>query len=415
VPELDSLDTSELKNYLLSVSLSKKGLAASFLYFKRNKYCIHISILPFLNKYYWRFSVMKISITFQSIHKLIPSRKLFKLLIGFSASIQLIIITYNHLSGYSVLDDSIHFVSKLIIGTLLSLIGAYLIAYPDLIIIRSLTKRFSWEKNTFFRAVIQFTLSIILAAAVSTFVTVLSHSINQYEDGLIKNLLNNALIFSVCNILMMIILEAWIFFEEGSESKRKSEQLERQLSQIRFEVLKNQINPHFLFNSLNVLSGLIETNTAKAQDFIDEFSHIYRYVLETIEQPVVTLGQELTFARSYIYLQQIRYEQSINFTVDLPTHLLNQYLPPLSLQVALENACKHNQITPSKPLQISILHEDSLLIIRNNLQLKISGSKKSGVGQENLTKRYAMISGQKPSFRMKENSYEVKLPLIKEA
>ena len=357
---------------------------------------------------------MKRFINFQSIHKLIPFSKLFKLLIGVAASVQLIIITYNHLSGFFVLDSSVHFISRFILGTVLSLIAAFLIAYPDLMIIQYLNKRLAWERNTFTRTIIQFVLSIILAVAVSTFITILSHFLNEYEEGLLINLLYNALIFSVCNLLMMIILEAWVFFEEGSESKRKSEQLERELVQIRFEVLKNQINPHFMFNSLNVLSGLIETNTQKAQDFIDEFSQIYRYVLETIEQPLVTLHKELSFARSYIFLQQIRYGDNINFSVDLPTHLLDYYLPPLSLQVALENACKHNQITAAKPLQLSITNENALLVIRNCIQLKKSGSKKSGLGQENLTKRYAMVSSEKPTFRMKAKSYHVTLPLIKD-
>ncbi|WP_428236745.1 sensor histidine kinase [Gracilimonas sp.] len=351
---------------------------------------------------------------FQSIHQLIPFSKLFKLLIGVSACVQLIVITYNHLSGYSVLDDTIHFIAKFTLGTFLSLIAAFLIAYPDLMIIQSLNKKLSWQKSTFTRAILQFVLSTILAVSVSTIITFLSHSLSEYQGGLLKNLLYNALIFSVCNLIMMIILEAWIFFEESNESKRKSEQLERELVQIRFEVLKNQINPHFMFNSLNVLSGLIETNTQKAQDFIDEFSQIYRYVLQTIEEPLVTLHKELSFARSYIFLQQIRYGENLNFSVDLPTHLLDYYLPPLSLQVALENACKHNQISPDKPLQLSITNEDDFLVIQNNIKLKKSGSKKGGIGQKNLAKRYSMVSSVKPTFRMKAKSYEVTLPLIKD-
>ena len=125
-----------------------------------------------------------------------------------------------------------------------------------------------------------------------------SHLIGPYADGLVANLINNSLIGIVLNTIFIISLEAWIFFKESYTSKLKAEKLERELSQIRLEVLKNQLNPHFLFNSLNVLSGLISRDQKKAKQFIDEFAMIYRYVLETIEQTVVRINDEFEFLQS---------------------------------------------------------------------------------------------------------------------
>ncbi|MBN2806317.1 MAG: PAS domain S-box protein [Prolixibacteraceae bacterium] len=197
-----------------------------------------------------------------------------------------------------------------------------------------------------------------------------------------------------------------------TETNTKLLKVQKENLQAQFEVLKQQVNPHFLFNSLNVLSSLIDKDIAKAQLFIDEFSQIYRYVLETIEKTVVTLGKELGFVRSYIFLQQIRYGDNLNFTVNLPSKLLKLYMPPLSLQVVLENAIKHNIVNESHPLHINISHVDAWLIVSNSIQPKISMGNSTGLGQKNMVKRYALISDKEPTFQVINNQYVVKLPLL---
>lgn len=182
--------------------------------------------------------------------------------------------------------------------------------------------------------------------------------------------------------------------------------------QSQFEALKSQINPHFMFNSLNVLSGLINADVAKAQLFIDEFSQIYRYVLETIDQPVVTLNKEFDFMRSYLFLQQIRYGESLTYSVDIVAEQLQLLVPPLSLQVLLENAMKHNIVNEEKPLKIEIYSEGDFLFIKNPIQPKISGTS-TGLGLKNLIKRYALICQLEPLFKVENNYYIAKIPLIK--
>ena len=197
-----------------------------------------------------------------------------------------------------------------------------------------------------------------------------------------------------------------------TEANTKLLQVQKENLQSQFEVLKQQVNPHFLFNSLNVLSSLINKDISKAQLFIDEFSQIYRYVLETIEKTVVTLGKELGFARSYVFLQQIRYGENLIFTINLPSDLLQFYMPPLSLQVVLENAIKHNIVNENHILNITIVNDENWLIVSNNIQPKISMGRSTGLGQKNMVKRYSLISERVPLFQVINNQYIVRLPLL---
>jgi len=196
-----------------------------------------------------------------------------------------------------------------------------------------------------------------------------------------------------------------------TEVNTKLLKVQKENLQSQFEVLKSQINPHFMFNSLNVLSGLINVDIDKAQLFIDEFSQIYRYVLETIEQTVVTLNEELEFMRSYLFLSQIRYGKSLTYTVNILAEKLQLLVPPLSLQVLLENAIKHNIVNESKPLEIEILSQGDYLIVKNPIQLKISGTS-TGLGLKNLIKRYSLISKLEPTFMVVNNHYVASIPLI---
>jgi LytS/YehU family sensor histidine kinase len=262
------------------------------------------------------------------------------------------------------------------------------------------------------RLLIQTSFAVFISIIVSTAISLWANWLTPYSEDFTGVLVYNAMIYSVVNILLMSILEGWIYYSESRQARQIAENLQEELTQIKFEVLKSQINPHFMFNSLNVLSGLINVDVAKAQLFIDEFSQIYRYVLETIEQPVVSLNKELEFMRSYLFLQKIRYGENLTFTVNIPVDLLPLVVPPLSLQVLLENAIKHNIVNESKPLKIEILNEDDYLIIKNNIQPKISGTS-TGLGLKNLIKRYALISKLEPSFQVVNNHYVAKIPLIK--
>lgn len=326
----------------------------------------------------------------------------------------MIVILYNHISGYYILDGYAHFFIRLLRGSILSLLAGFLISYPDLFIIRYLNKIAPWGKSAIKRVPLQLGLTVLIAGIIAICITLLANLISVYTDHDVASIvITNVLIYIVVNIVVMTIFEGWILFVERTQAKQMADILQAELSQIKFEVLKSQINPHFMFNSLSVLSGLINKDVKKAQQFIDEFSHIYRYVLETIEQPVATVSEELDFTRSYLFLQQIRYGKDLSYSINIPADLLNLLAPPLSLQVVLENATKHNIVNETKPLSIEIYNEGLYLVVKNNIQPKFSKGVSTGLGLKNLVKRYAMITDIEPEFVVKTNHYIAKLPLIK--
>lgn len=348
---------------------------------------------------------------FKKNHSAFPASKLIKILIFVSLGMQIIVLSQIYFFKVDLFDDPIQFLIRLFRGTVLSFMAGLILGYPYRILIIFLNKRLPWKKKFVKRFSLQFTLAILAGLLITPVILIPAGFVFTMEHDF-QTILNNAYYLIVLSLFLMIILEASIYFHESSDANLKAENLEKELSQIRFEVLKSQINPHFLFNSLNVLSGLINSDVSKAQQFIDEFSHIYRYVLETIEQPVSSLNKELDFTRSYLFLQQIRYGENLTYTVDIPSKLLDLVLPPLSLQIVLENTTKHNIISESKPLQIDILNEGRFLVVKNNIQPKIFTGTSTRLGLKNLVRRYALISKSEPTFRIENNHYVAKLPLI---
>lgn len=343
----------------------------------------------------------------------LPFRKLVYLMLTLTIGVQLVVISYNHFTGFYTLSGWAHFGVRFGRGLLLSLMAGSLMALPDLWLIQWLHQRVPWSGRVSERLALQLPLTVAIAIAVGFATTFAADALHPYQNPLSTVLQYNSLIFSIVNIVLMATLEGMLSFWENRVSQARAQALEQELSQIRFEVLKHQINPHFMFNSLNVLSGLIEQDKAKAQDFVDEFALIYRYVLETIEQPLVDLKSELRFSRSYLFLQQLRYGEGVKVNITVPAAYLDQLLPPLSMQVVLENAIKHNIANASKPLYIKVGVENGHLVVRNNLQPKVSNTYSAGLGQRNLTNRYQMVNAKVPTFTVKTSNYEVRLPLIK--
>lgn len=181
-----------------------------------------------------------------------------------------------------------------------------------------------------------------------------------------------------------------------------------------YESLKNQVNPHFLFNSLNALTSLVYEDQDKATKFIKQLSGVYRYVLDTRGREVVALEEELLFLNSYLFLQQIRYGGKL--VIKNTLQQLKGNVPPLALQMLVENAIKHNIISEAQPLIIHLYEENNNIVVTNNLQLKKDLSEGlSGVGLENIKRRYEFLSNRKVEVLKNENSFCVKLPILTEA
>ncbi len=181
------------------------------------------------------------------------------------------------------------------------------------------------------------------------------------------------------------------------------------------ESLKNQLDPHFLFNSLNVLSALIDENPAQAQTFTASMSKIYRYVLDQKDKEAVTVAEELDFAHTYAELLKTRFDDSVQFSFAVRQEDMQKWVVPLSLQLLLENAIKHNFATSHKPLKIIIGTENGTLTIENNLQSRPMVKDREGIGLSNIVQRYALITPLHVKIEQTENYFKVKIPMLDQA
>lgn len=335
------------------------------------------------------------------------------LVVALSLLIQLIVLPYNHFTGYSLLGSFIEFLLSLFINTFISSLAGIVVVLLDLVIIRFLNKRVAWSGKVIKRVMTQLLFALLLAVAVSTVITLFTDFvIHRYKQDLLEVLIINAIIVSVTNIMLMTILEGWLFFNESRRVNVVTGTLRYELSQVKYDILKSQINPHFMFNSLNILSGLIRKDAELAQQFIEDFSGVYRYVAETIEEPLVSLRMELEFADNYLCLQRIRHGHMLQYSADLPEVCFDFKLPPLSLQVVLENAIKHNIINENEPLKLEISSKEGYLIVKNRINPKSSFEASTGTGLKNLTKRYAFVCNKYPEFIKSKGFFIAKLPLI---
>lgn len=193
------------------------------------------------------------------------------------------------------------------------------------------------------------------------------------------------------------------------------EKLQRAKAESELEALKNQIDPHFMFNSLNTLSYLIETDKIKALEFNESLSDVYRYILMNKNKELVQLGEELTFLNNYYSLLKLRFGNSINFQNEISNNSDDFLIPPISLQILLENAVKHNKFDAKEPLNINMMITESSLIFINEIRKKILRRESSKIGLINLHERYKLITNKDIEIIKDEINFTVKLPLLKTA
>ncbi len=213
-------------------------------------------------------------------------------------------------------------------------------------------------------------------------------------------------------LTIVIVFHFIYFYNKYQQNKIKEQKVIAGTASAKFDALKNQLDPHFLFNSLNVLTSLIEENPENAQKFTTSLSKVYRYVLEQKNKELVTVDEELEFAKTYMSLLKMRFEDSIIF--EIPEHATNpeSKVVPLSLQLLLENAVKHNMVTTSKPLHIKIYEDNGNLVVENNLQPKQIVKKGSGVGLENIKQRYNLLSNKNVYINQQSSSFSVAIPML---
>lgn len=224
------------------------------------------------------------------------------------------------------------------------------------------------------------------------------------------HLLRQILPVLLWNSIVVLIVELLFWSKKLLENKVRLATSEKEKAQYQFEALKNQINPHFLFNSLNVLSALTYQDAGKANQFAKKLSSVYRYLLSTQEKMEVPLQDELDFVESYIYLERIRFGETLHIRIDCDRQALGRNIVPASIQMLVENALKHNVNTAQSPLEITIRIDKERATVSNNIQLRTSVGQ-SRVGLKNLEAQYR-IHHRHIEITKSDDTFTVSVPLL---
>jgi sensor histidine kinase YesM len=217
----------------------------------------------------------------------------------------------------------------------------------------------------------------------------------------------------IITMLISLFLHSRAFLMSWRKAIIDGEKLQKESILAKYESLKSQVNPHFLFNSLNALTSLVYEDKDKAVTFIKQLSEVYRYVLDTRDREVVTFEEELHFLDSYLFLQKIRFGENLKTQIHIGS--AKGHVAPLALQMLIENAIKHNIVSSEDPLLISIHEVDNNIVVENNIQKKSTlGEPSSGMGLENICNRYQFLTNQKVEIIKSEDKFTVKLPVIRQ-
>ncbi|HUR11805.1 MAG TPA: histidine kinase [Flavitalea sp.] len=224
------------------------------------------------------------------------------------------------------------------------------------------------------------------------------------------------IVSAVLNIFITLLHEGISGFEKWKETLIETEQLKKEYMQSQLLGLKSQVNPHFLFNSLNSLSCLIYDDPEKAEKFLDEMSKVYRYLLRSNEEQLVSLDTELQFARSYFYLLKERHGDGVSFQTNIRESDMQRFLPPLTLQILLENAFQLNMISRENPLTVEISSlENGWLQVKNNIQKKLVDDSGIVAGVENIRNKYRLLCRQSVVIRETPSGRTIQIPLLDNA
>ncbi|HEX7847619.1 MAG TPA: histidine kinase [Chitinophagaceae bacterium] len=227
-------------------------------------------------------------------------------------------------------------------------------------------------------------------------------------DVLIQS--NAAALF--CTIMIIGIYESIFFMHQLRHYVEETEKLKRESLNAELNALKTQVNPHFLFNNLNTLSSVIPEDPKLAVNFVNQLSKLYRHILEVKDEQSILLKDELDVLKAYAFLLQTRFGGNLDVSINVPDEKLNKKIVPLSLQLLMENAIKHNIVSSDKPLKIDVTAVNGKLVVSNNLQLKNQVNESTGIGLDNIRNRYKLLGDGNVEVTANESSFTVSIPLI---
>lgn len=303
------------------------------------------------------------------------------------------------------------------LGTMLYVfLFSYCIGIPSIALLsaagKRLDRRYPWLKSPFKKLALTIAVEVIIVLFIVVIVKIIFLIIYKQDfDELFKQL-SDGFLWAVCiTVFGIAIANGSLFFKNWKQSALNEEILKREKLAIEYEALRNQVNPHFLFNSLTALTTLVHQDADKAEAFIRKFSDVYRYVLENRNLEVVSLQNELHLIENMAYLYQYRHGNNLQISLEL-SHSDERYILPMALQMLLENALKHNVISEDRPLQVRIFEEGDYVVVWNNLQLKNSVSDSNNVGLANIRLRYSYLSKVPIEVESGDHFFQVKIPIL---
>ncbi len=274
---------------------------------------------------------------------------------------------------------------------------------------------FSWVKEPvkrfFFDLIVVTAYSFITSAALVSIFIVHVWQYTTWAKLEFWDVAQNALLPTGIALFITFLLTSRSFLLEWRRASIETEKMKNERLKVQYQSLKDQLNPHFLFNSLNVLSNLVYENPDTANAFIEKLARVYRYVLDVQQEELVSLDREISFAKSYLELQKIRFGNKLEIHIDVKEDD-QVFLPPLALQMLLENALKHNKATRENPLKIKIRLEGDFLRVSNNLQKRGVDVPASGIGLANIRERYRFFTEVPMHTDFSDGVFTARLPLI---
>lgn len=292
---------------------------------------------------------------------------------------------------------------------------AFVLGYSNMFFFDYMEKK-DWKANDTIKRIVLGMIGSVVITLIGLFILRVVTSVFYYgvtfKDFIANEGIRNYQFGLWVTLTIVVIFHVAYFYNRYQKNKIKEQKVIAGTASAKFDALKNQLDPHFLFNSLNVLTSLIEENPDSAQKFTTSLSKVYRYVLEQKNKDLVTVDEELDFARTYMSLLKMRFEDSIVFEIPEKANDPESKVVPLSLQLLLENAVKHNMVTTSKPLHIKIYEHNGNLVVENNLQTKQIVKKSSGVGLENIKQRYQLLTTRTVNINQQADSFAVAIPML---
>jgi two-component system, LytTR family, sensor kinase len=299
------------------------------------------------------------------------------------------------------------------------LIYSYSIGLPSIALVMYAGKRidryYSWLEKPLRKLLLSIVIEVVLVLLVVVLVKLVFIFAYWQDFSDLFRQLSDGFIWAVSiTVFGIAIGNGFLFFRNWRQSTLNEEILKREKLALEYEALRNQVNPHFLFNSLTALTTLVHQDADKAEAFVRRFSDVYRYVLENHTQEIVSLDREVELIQNMAYLYHYRHGENLRIELELEV-TEEKYILPMALQMLLENALKHNVISEEKPLKVRIYESDNYIVVWNKLQLRSHVSESNRVGLGNIRLRYSYLSERPVQIEHSKDFFQVKIPILSQS